>query len=163
VARPEDRARVLKEHARQVRAWRETRAWQFLMDAGSPVLARKLLRQAIERATAAKKRRRGGQLLPLYDVFLLAHAIQAQEGYSRRRALLAAMELKGMPAEQLRAVEDRIRGKTLAQVAAAAPAPSSSSETAITGGAPVLGCAWRNCASSTPGSSTDGAPSYGAS
>jgi hypothetical protein len=84
-------------------------------------LARRLLRQAIERDAAAKKRRRGGQSLPLYDVFLLARAIQLQEGFSRRRALLAAMKLKGMPPEQLRTVEDRIRGKTLAQVVAAAP------------------------------------------
>jgi hypothetical protein len=121
VARPETRARVQREHDRQVKAWREARAWQFLVDAGSPVLARKLLRRAIERDAAAKKRRRGGQSLPLYDVYFLAHAYQVQKGYTRRRALLAAMKLKGMPPEQLRTVEDRIRRKTLAKVVAAGP------------------------------------------
>jgi hypothetical protein len=49
-------------------------------------------------------------------VYIIARAIQRQEGWSRRRSLLAAMKLKGIPAEELRRIEDRIRNRTLAQV-----------------------------------------------
>jgi hypothetical protein len=92
---------------------------QFLRNAGGPADARKLLSDAIKRYEDAKpKRSRGAQPKPEADVYALAAAIQRQEGWKKRRSLLAAMKLKGIPEEELRRIEDRIRGKRLADLGA---------------------------------------------
>jgi len=114
---------------RALRAQREEWVREFIRFAGGPREARKLLTKVSTQDERLRRRPRGrqlgrrveGQTVPDLDVYALAAAIHKQEGWGKRRALLAAMRLKGIPEDDLRRLEDRIRGKTLAQAAAEYP------------------------------------------
>jgi hypothetical protein len=111
-----------KEFDRQYEEWLRVLAQEFLRAAGSSHKARTLLAGAIEAAEARRKRPRGKPQKSDNDVLQLAAAIQRQEPhYDRRKALLAAMAIKHVPKEELRRLEDKLRGRTLAQYVESCP------------------------------------------
>jgi len=96
--------------------WLLVLAAELWRQAGGLRKARAALKKVDDFFKEVKKKSRGPRK-PDAFVLQLAAEIQRQNPrrYSKRRALLTAMELIGIPAEELRRFEDNTRGGTLEQ------------------------------------------------
>jgi hypothetical protein len=115
-----------KEIDRQQEELLRVTAQEFLRAAGSPHKARRLLADAIRAAETLRKKSKGQPPSPDGFVLQAAAEIKRQNPrFSRRKALLAAMALQPIlyptPEEELRRLEDKLRGRTLAQYVESCP------------------------------------------